>query len=89
MVVVGGGELAAGAVVKRQNRVEVGLQVVDLVLETVAPDLESDSLAFRQLEGVPVDVFGLADATRNDRRGESTCVPTRADRWRCRRRRSR
>ncbi len=51
MVVIGGGELAARAVVKRQDRVEVFLEVVDLVFETVAPDLKADALAFRQLDG--------------------------------------
>ena len=62
-----------GLVVEAQDRVEVRLQVVDLVLEAVAPDLERDALAFRQLEGIPVDVFGLADPARDDARARSDC----------------
>ena len=66
--VVGGGQLAARLVVQAQDRVEVRLQVVDLVLEAIAPDLERDALAFLGLEGIPVDIFELADPARDDGR---------------------
>ena len=49
---------------EQQDRVEVRLEVVDLVLEPVAPDPERDPLAGRGLEGVPIDVLGLADRAR-------------------------
>ncbi len=46
----------------------MGLQVVDLVLEAITPDLEGDALVFGEVEPVPVDVFDLADPAGDDRR---------------------
>ena len=37
------------------------LEVVDLILQAVAPDAEGDPLSSGRLERIPVDVLGLAD----------------------------
>ena len=66
--VIGDRDLPAVGVVDREDGVEVCLQVVDLVLEAVAPDFKADPFPFLGREDVPVDVFKLADSARHDDR---------------------
>ncbi len=50
----------------------MSLQVVDLVLDPVTPDLEADPFAFLDFEGIPIDVLHLADASRSHGRKVKT-----------------
>src|SRR5439155_25680560 len=65
-VVVVAGQLPAGGVEDGQERVEVLLQVVDLVLQAGAPDLEGGGRAGLRMEVVDVHVLDRLDPATGD-----------------------
>ena len=68
VVIVVGGQFAAGGVEELQDRVEMSLKVVNLVLQAVRPDAERQSLPGLGGHGEPIHVFDFADRAGDDAR---------------------
>ena len=79
--VIRDGDLPSPGVVDREDRVEVGLQVVDLVLESVAPDFKADPFPLLGREGVPVRHPRACRCGPPRRPAASASGPSRDDRW--------